>query len=145
MTNTYMTTITGSASLNVLQQAAYDILNGATGGSFTPRMDTGWGDRGFARYIVSVESSSVIDLESTTNQALVNALFDAVTEARHDSRKAPGTFAGFWVDGGKVYIDVNRSFALREDAMRVAVERGELAIYDTLADMEIRTELTKAS
>ena len=145
MTNVYGTNADGRTSLDILLQATYDIQNGATGGSFTPRTDTGWDDKGFMRYIVSIENVAVIDLDSATNQELVIALFDAVTDARHDSRKAPGTFAGYWVDSGKVYIDINRSFASREEAMAVAVERGELAIYDTLQGDEIRTELTNAS
>lgn len=145
MANVYMTTASGSASLDVLQQAAYDIRNGASGGSFTPRMDTGWGDKGFTRYIVSIENVAVIDLDSANRQALVTALFDAVIGARHESRDTPGVFAGYWVDDRKVYIDINRSFDSREEAMTVAAKRGELAIYDTWEDMEIRTELTIAS
>lgn len=145
MTNVYMTTASGSASLDMLLQAAFDIQNGASGGSFTPRMDTGWGDKGFARYIVSVENVAVIDLDNTNRQALVTALFDAVTDARHEARKTPGVFAGFWVDGRHLYIDINRSFDSRDEAMTVAAKRGELAIYDTWEDVEIRAELTIAS
>lgn len=144
MTNVYMTAASGSASLDVLNQAAYDIQNGASGGSFTPRMDTGWGDKGFARYIVSVKNVTVIDLDSVSNKELVSALLDTLIGARHESRNTPGAFAGFWVDDRKVYMDVNRSFDSCEEAMTVAAKRGELAIYDTWEDVEIRTELTLA-
>lgn len=145
MTNVYMTTASGSASLDVLQMAAYDIQNGIPGGSFTPRMDTGRGDKGFARYIVSVENVAVIDLDSANNNELTSALLDAVIGARHASRDTPGVFAGFWVNGRQLYIDINRSFDSREEAMTVAAKRGELAIYDTWEDVEIRAELTIAS
>lgn len=51
-------------------------------------------------------------------------------------------FAGYWVDNGLVHIDVNRSFDNLDEAMAVAMERGELAIFDTLEGEEIRTGLT---
>lgn len=37
---------------------------------------------------------------------------------------------GTWIHEGKVYIDVSERIGNREDAMRLARERGELAVYD---------------
>lgn len=49
----------------------------------------------------------------------------------------PQRALGTWVSEGKVYIDIVESFPSEEDALYVARERGELAIWDSVDNVEI--------
>ena len=42
----------------------------------------------------------------------------------------PEHFLGIWVDDGQAYIDVSVRLMRRNDALKLAKEKGQLAIYD---------------
>jgi len=48
-------------------------------------------------------------------------------------------FLGGWIDeeSGKVYIDISENFINKDEALKVAKERGELAIYSLQFDESI--------
>lgn len=137
MTNIHKTDKTGRFSVPALVGIEGAIKDGrATGGSFTPTRDTGIG-----RYIVSVEGVAVVGQADT---GVAGKLDRAIRGARLANEQAGvyDHFAGYWVDNGLVHVDINRSFATLDEAMTVAIERGELAIFDTLEGAEVRTGLT---
>ncbi|HKZ21138.1 MAG TPA: hypothetical protein VJQ57_13640 [Acidimicrobiia bacterium] len=58
-----------------------------------------------------------------------------------DAGTAPGVdFLGWWTDSedGRLWVDGSDWHLLRTDALRVAAERGEIAIYDIAGQAEIR-------
>lgn len=42
----------------------------------------------------------------------------------------PGFYLGAWKDDGRVYAEISQVFRSRAEALRVAADRGERAIYD---------------
>lgn len=139
MTNIHTTTETGRFYAPALIGIAGKIKDGALGGgSFTPSKHDG-----IQRYIVSVEAVAMLDKRAP---GIAGSLDRAVRGARLANELAGvyDHFAGYWVDNGQVHIDINRSFDTLGEAMAVAMERGELAIFDTLEGEEIRTGLTLA-
>lgn len=137
MTNIHTTTETGRFYAPALIGIAGKIKDGALGGgSFTPSKYDG-----IKRYIVSVQGMAMLD---QADPGLAGGLDRAVRTARlaNEQTGVFDHFAGYWVDNGLVHIDVNRSFDTLDEAMTVAMERGELAIFDTLEGEEIRTGLT---
>jgi hypothetical protein len=47
------------------------------------------------------------------------------------------TYVGVWTHEGNVYIDLSRKITVREEAMRQARNRNEIAIYDVAHGEEI--------
>lgn len=141
MTNIIQTRPNGTVFPGTLEKVSDQIVfEGVAGGSFAPRSDYGW-NKEIARYVVAVENCAVINLDKATSGEVLPALRDAIMIARHEHlRENLGCFAGFWVDNTDLYIDVNQSFDSLGEAMSIARERGELAIYDTVEGREIRVE-----
>jgi hypothetical protein len=47
------------------------------------------------------------------------------------------TYLGVWTHEGNVYVDISRKIDVREEAMRQARNRNEIAIYDVIKGEEI--------
>lgn len=47
-------------------------------------------------------------------------------------------FLGAWVDGDKVYLDISEKVEDRQDAVKIGIERKQLAIWDNANGKEIR-------
>lgn len=56
--------------------------------------------------------------------------------------RLPTPYVGWWEDtqSGRLYVDGADWFAVREDAERVARDRGEIAFWDLSAGAEIRLD-----
>lgn len=141
MTNIYRTDARGHVDLDTVAKVLHDLEhNGVTGGSFEPRADHD-GNKTIARYVVAVQNIAVLDMSKVSTAKVRMELMVAVTGAWVSWHKGlPGSFAGFWVDNTDLYIDINQSFDSLDEAMSIARERGELAIYDTHAGREIRVD-----
>lgn len=49
--------------------------------------------------------------------------------------KKLSAFVGFWIDDGKIYLDISVNVGDKKEALRIAKENKQLAIYDC-SDME---------
>lgn len=57
-----------------------------------------------------------------------------------DSTPAFGGYVGTWVSDGLVYVDAVTWTETREEAVRLGLERGEMAIYDVAANGSLDLE-----
>lgn len=94
------------------------------------------------RYIVALGKPHTRIVHGTNASLIARALREladtrAAWAGSHDNRAL-----GTWLDttDGRVYIDVVESIANRDKALQIAKERGELAIFDTVAGDEIRVD-----
>lgn len=82
-------------------------------------------------YMVGVKNLEVCDDESG---AISQKAWDEAVEAwRHDSP----VFLGGWRNGGKTYWDLSLHYHKLDEALAVARDHGELAIYDIAAKQSI--------
>lgn len=108
-------------------------------GGFTVDLQkAGFVTEGFA-VSVNPERTRVVDGEVDTI-TLANYVRD-----HWDILKTEGKVFGGWLDteSGKTYLDVVTVFDSKEVALDLAVQHGELAIYDITSGQEIRTGLVK--
>lgn len=134
-----------TADVYGITDAAHAIVNGSEGGSIVPR------SLSMGRYIVSVEAVNVLDRSALADtdaplfidgdtRWLANELFQAAGQARLAGDDA---FAGYWLNDGVLFIDVNRGFADLDEALDVAYKTGQLAVFDTVTgeDIEVHEEI----
>lgn len=111
----------------------------ANEGGFT--LDLNKGDYVTEGFAVSInpEHTRVIDGE-VDSVSVVQYVTDKM-----DVLGQEGKVFGGWLDteSGKTYLDVVTVFDSKELALDLAVEHGELAIYDITNGQEIRTGLVK--
>lgn len=83
------------------------------------------------RYIVSMELNQevIIPLEKFNQKTLRDAIKNFTLKINQG--------IGTWLNGGKVYIDINEGFDHLEEAMRIAIENNQLAIFDTVENKAI--------
>ena len=84
------------------------------------------------RYIVSLPGEKVFD-------TAIDGAVDRATVAVMEDMKHTGEnmSVGLWMDNGLLYVDVSESYDNLSQAMTVAKERDQLAIYDQLEDKVI--------
>jgi hypothetical protein len=91
------------------------------------------------RYVVAIGKphSRVIPAE------LGASAFPAIVKALRELSDLRGVWTpynsalGTWVNDGKVYVDIVQSMPNQEIAQQFARERGELAIWDSVAEISI--------
>lgn len=98
--------------LNLNEIIAQTLANG--GGTF-PAVEDG--------YMVG----GVVPERTCTPEEFERVLYDFVAEHGHN---LGGAHIGTWIDNGVVYLDVSENVADQEEALNLARERGERAIYD---------------
>lgn len=59
-----------------------------------------------------------------------SVIIERATLHNADLLARPGYYLGAWRDGETVYVEVSQVFRSRAEALRVAADRGERAIYD---------------
>lgn len=78
-------------------------------------------------YAVGVEHGTAITLDSAAGELeIVQALETVARGYAHTGARAVGA----WIDSGRIHIDPVLITATLHDAMRVAREYGQLAVYD---------------
>ena len=83
------------------------------------------------RYVVGGLKTVTAKIGDALNQA------EAIAERLGESGAAQTL--GSWAHDGTVYYDLGDTWDSEADAMRVARERGELAIWDSWANREVAT------
>lgn len=83
------------------------------------------------RYVVGGLKTVTAKVGDALNQA------EAIAERLGESGAAQTL--GSWANDGTIYYDLGDTWDNQADAMRVARERGELAIWDSWANCEIVT------
>lgn len=68
-----------------------------------------------------------------------------VASLREAFGESEGLIVGTWVNDGLVYLDASEVYTNKATALKVATERGELAIWDNKTDTEILTKHGKAA
>jgi hypothetical protein len=99
------------------------------GGTFTRSATYFSGKNGFV--VGGIVPSLVIEPSAITIEAV-----ERTEEWIERNRSA--RYYGSWNDAGTIHIDAVDIIEDREEAIRLAEERGELAIYDLAADEEVR-------
>jgi hypothetical protein len=112
-----------------------------TTGGFTVDLNDGaktFPTEGFA---VSVNPERTRVIEGTVDSVTLHQY----GRDNRDLLSTPGKVFGGWLDteSGKTYLDVVTLFDSKEEALDLAVEHGELAIFDLGSGQEIRTGLVK--
>ena len=89
------------------------------------------------RYIVSMELDKevIIDINNFNQKSLKNAIKDFTLKVSQG--------IGTWLNEGQVYIDINQGFNDLEEAMKIAINNNQLAIYDTLEERAIPTGIVR--
>lgn len=91
--------------------------------------------------VIIPESDFKFDGEGGMRWWLAKLYSDHLTPQQvRDSQTIHGGYIGTWVDAGLVYIDAVTWCETREEAVRLGLERGELAIYDVAANGSLDLE-----
>ena len=78
-------------------------------------------------YAVGVEHGTAVILEADADEfAVIMALESVAQGYAHRGARAVGA----WIDGGRIHVDPVLITATLHDAMRVAREYGQAAVYD---------------
>ena len=117
----------------------YDILNATiTNGGCTYNVYTDTNLANSPSYAVSMypECEKIISLSSIvyTNLDSINLYLYLNKELL----RIPTNSLGTWLDDGKVYLDIVRTIPDKGEALRIAKDNNELAIFDLLNMEEIR-------
>ena len=75
----------------------------------------------------------------TVTAKIGDALTQAETIAERLGESGAAQTLGSWANDGTIYFDLGDTWDNEADAMRVARERGELAIWDSWANCEVAT------
>ena len=89
------------------------------------------------RYIVSMELDQevIIPLEKFNIKTLRNTIKNFTLKINQG--------IGTWINNEQVFVDINQGFDTLEDAMNIAIANNQLAIYDTLEDVAIKTGIVR--
>jgi hypothetical protein len=88
-------------------------------------------------YAVGVEFGTAITLPDTADEfAVIMALESVAQGYAHRGARAVGA----WIDGGRIHIDPVLITATLHDAMRVAREYGQAAVYDFSTGSTVEVE-----
>ena len=89
------------------------------------------------RYIVSMELDKevIIPINNFNQKTLKNAIKNFTLKVSQG--------VGTWLNDNKVYIDINQGFDKLEEAMSIARENNQLAIFDTLEEVAIPTGIVR--
>jgi hypothetical protein len=120
-----------------MQNSVLDKLT--TNGGFTLDLRTpeGWVTKGFAVSVNPERTQTSQNPDASTLARYVLDNWDLLSQE-------PKVFGG-WLDteSGITYLDVVTVFDSKEEALDLAVQHGELAIFDLGSGQEIRTGLVK--
>ncbi len=84
-------------------------------------------------YMVSIQGcEEVYYSEDVTDDTIPGYITRHVKQLLH-----PGAYLGAWLDGIEVYLDVSINVASLEDALNLARNNSQLAIYDLASDESI--------
>lgn len=75
-------------------------------------------------YMVSLKDTEVIVSAGTIDEELKRYFFDLAGKAGDDHK------IGYWLDNGRIYIDISVHVGDLDEAMRLAIENDQLAIFD---------------
>jgi hypothetical protein len=94
-------------------------------------------------YMVGGVTDSLIfgaDILNAEHEDVVHDMIIRWINQRFDIGTSENMFIGGWVDSedGKVYIDLSEKFNVKEYALMIAADRGEIAIWDLANSQEIR-------
>lgn len=64
----------------------------------------------------------------TLNVKHTNKILKAVNGILNSLK--PGEFCGFWVDGGRVYVDISERIPNKREALKLGRERAQISIFD---------------
>lgn len=121
-----------------MSRTALDALAETGGFTINPRRREGWVTKGFA-VSVNPERAHLVfgQVDSLVLHTYVNDNWDLLSQ--------DGKMFGGWVDTdtGTTYLDVVTILDSKEEALSLAVQHGELAIYDLGSGQEIRTGVVK--
>ncbi len=113
---------------------ARDVEKAVKGGGFT--FHDAVGDAPSSGYMVSVAKSTEQKVPVSELDSRRVADYMAIHQ---QELKDPSNFLGAWVNRGMVYLDVSRHVDDRDEALRLAKEHQQLAIYDLGSGQEIFT------
>lgn len=122
--------------IDTLSSRVDDMINALSvrDGGFSVNPMTGWNVRGGYAVAIHPECESVL-AEITTGDLLEFMIRNAATLA------LPGRIMGGWCDpsDGRVYLDVSIMTGDLDEAMTLAIDHDQLAIFDFAAGESIKT------
>ena len=89
------------------------------------------------RYVVSMELDQevIIPLEKFNQKTLRDAIKNFTLKVSQG--------VGTWINNEQVFVDINQGFNDLDEALSIAINNNQLAIYDTLDEREIPTGIVR--